>query len=48
MLVYSGFRGCIPECISLELGVKAYDQIPKYSEKAAKFGVTAIHLRTIS
>ena len=48
MLVDSGFKSCIPDAISLELGVKAYDQIPKYSEKAAKFGVTAIHLRTIS
>ncbi|MCB9092543.1 MAG: GNAT family N-acetyltransferase [Halobacteriovoraceae bacterium] len=47
MLVDSGFKSCIPDAANMEFAVKAYDQIPKYSEKAAKFGVTAIHLRVL-
>jgi len=47
MLVDAGVKNCLPNVNSVEDGVKAYDSIPKYSEKAAQFGVTAIHLRRI-
>jgi ASC-1-like (ASCH) protein len=44
LLRQEGYRKCLTDVRSLEEAVKVYDQIPGYAERAAKFGVVAIHL----
>lgn len=45
MLELEGVKPCLPNVHSLEAGVKIYDAIPHYAEKAKRFGVLAIHIK---
>ena len=44
LLQQEGHQNCLTDVRSLEEAVRIYDQIPGYAERAAKFGVVAIHL----
>lgn len=44
MLEQEGYKNCLTDVRSLEEAVRIYDQIPGYAERAARFGVVAIHL----
>jgi ASC-1-like (ASCH) protein len=47
MLETEGFKKCLTDVRSLEDAVRVYNQIPGYSERAARSGVVALHLEVI-
>lgn len=47
MLKSCGFKKCIPNVVTFEQAVRAYDAIPTYAERAKKSGVAALHLQVI-
>ena len=47
MLRGSGLQACLPDVRSLAEGIKIYDSIPGYKERAAKSGVLALHLKVL-
>lgn len=47
MLTQEGVAPCLPNTSSLSEGVRIYDNIPGYNERAKQFGVLAIHLSLV-
>jgi len=47
MLEEEGYQKCLTDVGSLEEAVAVYDTIPGYRERAARHGVTAIHLQLL-
>lgn len=47
MLEKEGFQKCLTDIRTLSEAIRIYDNIPGYKEKAARFGVLAIHLEVI-
>lgn len=47
MLEKEGYKPCLPDVSSLEQGIKIYDNIPGYADKAKRFGVLAIHIQLL-
>ena len=47
MLDHEDYRKCIPDTFSSEDAVRIYNSIKSYPERAATYGVVAIHLRKI-
>ncbi len=48
MLETEGYKPCLPEAPSLERAISTYHSIPSFTERAARSGVVAIHLKKIS
>lgn len=47
MLQKEGVKPCLPDVPSLQEGIRIYDNIPGYADKARQFGVLAIHIRVL-
>lgn len=47
MLQTEGIKPCLPDVNSLQEGIRIYDSIPGYADKANRFGVLAIHIRVL-
>lgn len=47
MLEACGYKNCITDVRSLREAIDLYASIPKYPEKAARFGVLAIHIQSL-
>ncbi len=47
MLQTEGVKSCLPDVHSLQEGIRIYDAIPGYADRAKKFGVLAIHIRVL-
>lgn len=47
MLQQEGVKPCLPDVNSLQEGIRIYDAIPGYAEKANRCGVLAIHIRVL-
>lgn len=47
MLASEEYKRCLPQIRSIEEGVRIYDAIPNYKERAATFGVLAIHIKRL-
>lgn len=47
MLTKEGVTSCLPDVTSLGAGIQIYEKIPGYKEKAAQYGVLAIHIKLL-
>jgi ASC-1-like (ASCH) protein len=47
MLQQEEYKLCLPQIASIEEGVKIYNDIPNYKERAVLFGVLAIHIKKV-
>lgn len=47
MLEKEGYKSLVPNERSLEAAINAYTKIPGYADKAAKFGVIALHIKKV-